>query len=98
MESISVYTSHLTEVLKEVQDQGINIKLQNQFGHWSDQFHSIEEIKELTHRQFKTTVLILYEQVEENSTIVDVKSITGIELQGPFFYDGKPYGRIRVVK
>ena len=98
MESISVYTRHLSQVLKEVQDQGISIKLQNQFGHWSDQFHTIEEIKELTHQQFKTTVLILYEQVEENSTIVDVKSITEIELKGPFFYGGKPYGIIKVVK
>ena len=95
MDLISVYPSSLTEILKEVKGQGIRVKLQNKSGHWSEHFGTIEEIKE--HRQYQMTLLILSNPVAVDATVFDVKSISAVEMQHPYFYDGKPYSKIKVI-
>src|SRR5688500_17636050 len=98
MDLISVYPTSLTGILREVKDQGIRVKLQNKSGHWSEQFCTIEEIKEFEHRQFKMTVLVLFNPVETDSTVIDVKSISAVEMQHPYYYDGRAYGKISIIK
>lgn len=97
MDLISVYPSSLTEILKEVKSQGIRVKLRNKSGHWSEDFGTIEEIKELQHRQYRITLLILSNPVAVEATVVDVKSISAVEMQHPYFYDGKSYSKIKVI-
>ena len=98
MDLISVYFKDLSGILLAAKNQGILIKLQNKSGAWSDHFYKIEAVKEFTHRQFDLTTLILYNPVEDDSTVVDLKSIDGVELQRPSSYEGKAYSRVKIIK
>ena len=98
MDVYSVYSKNLTEILTDLKDQRISIKLQNKSGSWSAQFYTIEDVKELDHKQFKLTVLLLYNPVESDSTVVDIKSITGITLQKPHGFNGIAYDGIKVIR
>jgi hypothetical protein len=97
MDLISVYFKDLSGILHTAKNQGILVKLQNKSGAWSDHFYKIEAIKEFTHRQFDLTTLILYNPVEDDSTVIDIKSISGVELQSPSSYEGKIYSKLKVV-
>ena len=98
MDPISVYHNDLKGILKKVKEQGIGIKVQNTSAIWSDHFYNIEEIKEFQHRQFKLTVLILYDPVESDSTVIDLKTVRCIQLQSPFSFDSRVLRNIKVLQ
>lgn len=97
MDVISVALDSLPGVLQEIQNQSIGIKLQNKSGTWPDQFFKIEEIKSFTHRQFNLIVLILCNTNETDSTVIDIKSISSIESEKPFIFNGNSYSAVQVL-
>lgn len=98
MDLISVYPAALKHILEKVKDQGICIKIQNSSRLWSEHFYTVEAIKEIDHREFKLTVLVLFDPVEQNSTVIDLKSVFLIDLERPCEAGGVTYRKIQVLK
>jgi hypothetical protein len=79
MESISVYLGDLKPILQEIQRREIGLKIQNHRRSLSDHFYTLAEIKEF--KEHRLTVLILFDPANDDSTVIDVKSIRGLELK-----------------
>lgn len=96
MDQIGVLHSGLTEILNELKNQSIGVKIQNKSGQWSESFYTIEDIQDFSHKQFKLTAMVLCNPVDMDSTIIDIQSIVCIELREPFLYRGNTYRRIKI--
>jgi hypothetical protein len=98
MNLISVYPATLKHILEKVKDQGIRVKIQNSSRLWSEHFHTVEAIREIDHREFKITVLVLFDPVEQNSTVIDMNSVFFIDLETPYEEKDISYRKIQVLK
>jgi hypothetical protein len=98
MDLISVYPAALKPILEKIKDLGIRIKIRNSSRLWSEHFYTVEAIREIDHREFKLTVLVLFDLVEQNSTVIDLKSVFQIDLERPYEEGGVTYRKIQVLK
>jgi hypothetical protein len=98
MDIIRVYPSALKHILEKVKGQGIRIKIQNSSRAWSEHFYTVEAIREIDHREFKITILVLFDAVEQNSTVIDLKSVFFIDLETPYEEKDISYRKVQVLK
>jgi hypothetical protein len=98
MDLISVYPAALKRILGKIKDQGIRVKIQNSSRLWSEHFYTVEAIREIDHREFKITVLVLFDPVEQNSVVIDMNSVFLIDLEEPYEERGVTYRKIQVLK
>lgn len=74
------------------------IKIYNRSGQWLDHFFGVLEIKEINSKNYQVTVLILFHPETNDSTAIDIKSISRIELKSPVDIEGRSVKKVRVVK
>ena len=98
METKSVYLHELSGILQHIKRSKAPIKIYNRSGQWLDHFFSVLEIKEISAKNYQVTVLILFHPETGDSTAIDIKSISRIELQSVIDLEAKPVKKIRVVK
>ena len=98
METKSVYLHELSGILQHIKQSKTPIKIYNRSGQWLDHFFSVLEIKEISDRNYKVTVLILFHPETGDSTAIDIKSISRIELQSVVDFEARPVKKVRIIK
>lgn len=98
METISVSTSKLKKLLAKIKEQKIHVKIYNHHPHRERYFFRIEEIKDISHENFKFTILILFDPESKESSATDLKSISLLELESPIEFEKRVVQFVKVEK
>lgn len=98
METNSVYVKELPNILRQIKEKQIPVKIYNHSGQWSEHYFGVLEIKEIRDKNYNVTVLILFDPETNESTAIDIKSINTIELQSAIVLNGSQVKKLRVSK
>lgn len=98
METKSVYLNELAGIFRKIKRLEIPVKIYNHSGQWSEHFFGVLEVKEIHDKNYRVTVLILFDPESNDSTAIDVKSINLVELQTGMEVEGKSVTKLKVQK
>lgn len=76
---ISVTTKNLTEILREAKRQFISIAVSNRAGKWSEQYFTIEAIKDVKADAQRITMLVLHSERDSQCAVIDARSVVAIK-------------------
>lgn len=74
------------------------VKIYNHSGQWSEHFFGVLEVKEINEKGYHVVVLILFDPETDDSTAIDLKSISMVELQSEMNFNGTPLRKLKVHK
>lgn len=93
---MSVTYEELKDVLNEIKNQYINVAILDETGEWSEEYYTVEGVKDIKNRQGTTTALLLVSPKLSHCSIIDVKSILAIKLNKYLNLNGTLLEELRV--
>jgi hypothetical protein len=84
------------EILEEARNQFISVALGNKAGKWSDQYFTIEDVKEFKVAQSRITVLILTSSQDSRCVTIDINLLGKIKFNKYLNFNGTLAEEIKI--